>query len=297
MITGESGTGTELMANLVQEKSNRNSKPFLTINCNTFSEMLLESELFGYEKGSFTGADTQRKGKFEIADGGTIFLDEIGDISPRMHSALLRVLQNDEITRVGGHKTTKVDVRIIAATNKDLAAAVRDGTFRLDLFYRLNVINLVIPPLRKRKEDIFELTKHFIQKYSALFDRSIDLNPRRILQKLKDYDWPGNVRELENVIHRAVLMCKRGYLRNRDITFDMMAPQEQGAARSPSIDNHHKEQPLKDIFKEVERQVLISKLKSNNGSVVKAAKSLEICKSTFYEKMKQHGITLNGINA
>ncbi len=232
LISGESGTGKELVAQQLKEKSLRKNKPFLTINCNTISDLLLESELFGYEKGSFTGAVKQRKGKFEIVDGGTIFLDEIGDISPRMQAALLRVLQNGDMTRVGGHTPIKVNVRIIAATNRNLAELVKNGDFRLDLFYRLNIINIVLPPLRNRKDDISDLATYFIQKYSQLFDKPIDVNPHTILSKLQKYNWPGNVRELENVIHRAVLMCKNTNLSNKDISFDMAPAQAEGYASS-----------------------------------------------------------------
>jgi len=295
LVTGESGTGKELVAHLLKSKSNRNTKPFLTINCNTISDLLLESDLFGYEKGSFTGAYNQRKGKFEIVDNGTIFLDEIGDISPRMQAALLRVLQNGEITRVGGHTPIKVDVRIIAATNRNLAEAVEKGTFRLDLFYRLNVISIVIPPLRQRKEDIFDLATYFIQKYNKLFDKSIDLDPRRILRKLEDYHWPGNVRELENVIHRAVLMCKKSYLTNRDITFDMVAVQSEQVPAGLTNSKPSRYQPLKNIIDEVEKEVIINKLKSDHGNVSKTAEALQISKAALYDKMKRYGINAKSL--
>lgn len=295
LVSGESGTGKDLVATLLKDKSKRNNKPFLTINCNTISDLLLESELFGYEKGSFTGAIEQRKGKFEIVDKGTIFLDEIGDISPRMQAALLRVLQNGEITRVGGHTPIKVNVRILAATNRNLADAVQKGTFRLDLFYRLNVINIVLPPLRQRKDDIFDLATFFIQKYIDLFDKSIDPKPQHILKKLEKYHWPGNVRELENVLHRAVLMCKKSYLSNTDITFDMaVSPTEKTspAALDPQIYN---EQPLKYILDHVEKEVIQNKLKTDRGNVSKTAESLNISKAALYDKMKRYGISAKSL--
>jgi Nif-specific regulatory protein len=295
LITGESGTGKELVANILKEKSNRCDNPYLTINCTTISELLLESELFGYEKGSFTGADDQRKGKFEIADGGTIFLDEIGDISPRMQAALLRVLQNGEITRVGGHKPIEVDVRIIAATNKDLTNAVEQGTFRLDLFYRLNIINVDLPPLRERKEDIKELSTYFIKKFSHLYATSIDYDMDSILEKLKNYDWPGNIRELENVIHRAVLLCRKNYLRSSDISFDLEQNVKGLLTNPATITRQFAKQPLKNTFCQVEKEVLIETLRLNKGDVVKSAKSLDISKSTFYEKMKQHEINIKSL--
>ena len=296
LISGESGTGKELVANLLVEKSLRRSKAFLTINCNTISDLLLESELFGYERGSFTGADKQRKGKFEIADGGTIFLDEIGDISPRMQAALLRVLQHGEFTRVGGHKPIKVDVRIIAATNRNLAESVKNETFRLDLFYRLNIINIVLPALRKRKEDIFELSAHFIQHFSKLFNKPVDLSPQKIIKKLEQYDWPGNVRELENVIHRAVLMCKRSSLSNQDITFDMQQPVENKTNKALSMDpDYSNNQPLKSIIEEIEKDVIYRKLKADRGNVARTAASLDISKAALYDKMKRYGLSAKSL--
>ena len=291
LISGESGTGKELVAKLLKDKSNRKNKPFLTINCTTISDLLLESELFGYEKGSFTGADKQRKGKFEIVEGGTIFLDEIGDISPRMQAALLRVLQNGEITRVGGHMPIKVNVRIIAATNRNLAESVQKGTFRLDLFYRLNIINIVLPPLRDRKDDIFDLTTYFIQKYNSLFDKSIDLNSEKIMKKLQRYSWPGNVRELENVIHRAVLMCKKTTLTNKDISFDMAAIQTEELNDSEENEKSIANLPLKTLLAQLEKEVIETKLKSERGNVAKVSESLEISKAALYEKMKRYGIS------
>ena len=273
------------------ENSARGKKPFLTINCNTISDLLLESELFGYEKGSFTGAHKQRKGKFEIADNGTMFLDEIGDISPRMQAALLRVLQHGEFTRVGGHTPIKVDVRIIAATNRNLAESVKKGTFRLDLFYRLNIINIVLPPLRHRKEDIGELATHFIQIYSKLFNKQIDSNPQKVIKKLENYNWPGNVRELENVIHRAVLMCNKGSLSNRDISFDMEATKGHTIIGSEDEQNQDDEQPLKDIIERTEKELINRKLQADRGNVERTAASLKISKAALYDKMKRYGIS------
>ena len=290
LISGESGTGKELIAQLLMENSPRKDRPFLTINCNTISDLLLESELFGYEKGSFTGADKQRKGKFEIANGGTIFLDEIGDISPRMQAAMLRVLQHGEFTRVGGHQPIKVDVRIIAATNRNLAESVKDGSFRLDLFYRLNIINVSLPPLRQRKEDISELTTHFIQMYSKLFNKDIEANPQRIIKKLEKYDWPGNVRELENVVHRAVLMCNRKHLSNRDISFDMESIKFGTDSGSLTVPSFSENEPLKDIVEKIEKEVISKNLESDRGNVARTAASLKISKAALYEKMKRYGI-------
>ena len=286
LITGESGTGKELVANLIRETSNRDNKPFLKINCNAINDSLLESDLFGHEKGAYTGAHSRTKGKFEVVTDGTIFLDEIGDISPRMQAALLRVLQNGEIIRVGGNSPIQVDVRIIAATNKDLAATVHEGLFRLDLYYRLNIINISIPPLRERKEDIEDLVSHFIRKYRLAFKKDVDFVPRSIIDKLESHNWPGNVRELENVIQRAVLMAKSNIITENEILFDTPS--------DPQAENHHVAKavqstntPLKDILQEVEREVIAAALRRNNGNVAKAAKILKVGKTALYDKLKR----------
>ncbi|MBM9603193.1 sigma-54 interaction domain-containing protein [Desulfopila inferna] len=290
LITGESGTGKELVANLIRETSNRNKKPFLKINCNAINDSLLESDLFGYEKGAFTGAHAKTKGKFEVVDDGTIFLDEIGDISPRMQAALLRVLQNGEIIRVGGNRPINIDVRIIAATNRDLALAVQDGSFRLDLFYRLNIINISIPPLRERKEDIEDLVSHFIRRYRLAFKKDVNFVPRPIIDKLCRHDWPGNIRELENVIQRAVLMSKSNIITEQEIFFDVPPgghPQEDHL----SIGQKYSNMPLKNMLTEVEKEIITDTLKKYHGNVAKAAKDLRIGKTAFYDKLKRFGIT------
>jgi Nif-specific regulatory protein len=290
LITGESGTGKELVANLIRESSSRNEKPFLKINCNTISDSLLESDLFGHEKGAFTGADSRRKGKFEVVDGGTIFLDEIGDISPRMQAALLRVLQDGEIIRVGGNSPIKIDVRVIAATNRDLASMVQDGSFRLDLFYRLNIINISIPPLRERKDDIVDLVTHFIRKYRQAFKKEINFLPQSILDRLILHDWPGNVRELENVIQRAVLMSKNNTITENELIFDIMPGEEL----NPPHKNYLQQldgRPLKSMVAEVEKDFIIHALEKNHGNVVKTVKQLEIGKTAFYDKMKRYNIS------
>jgi len=290
LITGESGTGKELVANLIRESSNRSDKPFLKINCNTINDSLLESDLFGYEKGAFTGADTRRQGKFEVVDGGTIFLDEIGDISPRMQAALLRVLQDGEIIRVGGNTPIKVDVRIIAATNADLAAAVHEGTFRLDLFYRLNIINISIPPLRERKEDIVDLVSHFVRRYRKAFKKDITFLPKSIMTRLQEHDWPGNVRELENVIQRAVLMAKSNVITNNELFFDR---QHEANVPPPSVSLLDRLQgtSLRDMMAEVEKEIITDFLHKYNGNVALTAKLLGVGKTAFYDKLKRYNIT------
>ncbi len=290
LITGESGTGKELVANLIRETSDRNKKPFLKINCNTINDSLLESDLFGYEKGSFTGAHARKKGKFEVVDNGTIFLDEIGDISPRMQAALLRVLQDGEIIRVGGNAPIQVDVRVIAATNKDLATAVKEGTFRLDLFYRLNIINIALPALRERKEDIIDLVSHFIRRYRTAFKKHVDFVPKSIIDRLKNHHWPGNVRELENVIQRAVLMAKTNIITDQELMFDLQPDMDQEESYISFVQKLDG-LPLKSMVAEMERDIIIHNLSKNNGNVNKTSKSLKIGKTALYDKMKRYGIS------
>ena len=290
LITGESGTGKELVANLIRESSGRNKKPFLKINCNAINDSLLESDLFGHEKGAFTGADRKRQGKFEVVDEGTIFLDEIGDISPRMQAALLRVLQDGEIIRVGGNSATKIDVRVIAATNKDLAAMVKDGNFRLDLFYRLNIINISIPPLRERKDDIVDLVTYFIRKYRLAFKKEINFLPQSILEQLIEHEWPGNVRELENVIQRAVLMSKDNVITDNELLFDIQ-PGSEDQKPSKNYLQRLNGSPLKAVLLEVEKDFITHTLSKNHGNVAKTVKQLEIGKTAFYDKLKRYSIS------
>ncbi|MBU0728112.1 MAG: sigma-54-dependent Fis family transcriptional regulator [Proteobacteria bacterium] len=291
LITGESGTGKELAANLIRKCSNRHSKPFLKVNCNSINDNLLESDLFGYEKGAFTGAVARKKGKFEIVDGGTIFLDEIGDISPKMQSSLLRILQNGEIIRVGGTEAIHVDVRIIAATNIDLAKAVKEGNFRLDLYYRLNIINITTPSLRERKDDILDLATHFVRHYRKAFKKEIDFMPNSVIDKLLSHDWPGNVRELENVIQRAVLMAQNNTITERDIHFDQgMGGAVQGGIFGPFEERVSRE-PLKTLLGDIECTIIKNTLDKYEGNVQEAAKILKVGKTALYDKMKRHGLS------
>jgi Nif-specific regulatory protein len=294
LVTGESGTGKELIANLIHQTSNRKDKPFLTINCNAINESLLESDLFGHEKGAFTGAHIKKKGKFEAVDGGTIFLDEIGDISPRMQAALLRVLQQGEIIRVGGNTPIKIDVRIIAATNMNLAHAVYEGSFRLDLFYRLNIINIAIPPLRERREDIADLVHHFVDHYSSLFHKKIDLLPKSTIGKLEQHDWPGNVRELENVVQRAILMCKSGVITSDSLFFDNTMHHDQQPTLAGLIEKFNGN-PLKDMISEVEKEIIRLKLEKYEGNVARVADTLKIGKTALYDKMKRYGVSAKSL--
>jgi transcriptional regulator with PAS, ATPase and Fis domain len=295
LITGESGTGKELVANLVKATSNRSDRPFLKINCNAINDSILESDLFGYEKGAFTGALTRKKGKFEIVDGGTIFLDEIGDISPRMQASLLRVLQNGEVVRVGGTEPVNVDVRVIAATNVDLATAVKEKKFRLDLYYRLNIINIDIPPLRERREDIVELVSHFVKHYRVAFKKDIDFVPQSIINRLLKHEWPGNVRELENLIQRAVLMAKDKIITEQDLFFDQNIGQDRETSHLTALQAKIGFQPLKGIVAEFEGELIRQALEKCKGSVSKAAGELKIGKTALYDKMKRHNLSAKEI--
>lgn len=291
LITGESGTGKELVANLIRQHSSRSGKPFLKVNCTAINDNLLESDLFGYEKGAFTGAAARKKGKFEIVDGGTIFLDEIGDISPRMQASLLRVLQNNELVRVGGNAPVKVDVRIIAATNVDLAKAVQDEKFRLDLYYRLNIIKIGMPALRERKEDIIELASHFVKHYRVAFKKDIDFLPSKIIDRLLEHDWPGNVRELENVLQRAVLMARNNAITEHDLVFD-------DSPEKCNQDNYFSKMTsklvtgsLKDVLSQFESDLIDHALAENGGNVLEAARMLDVGKTALYDKMKRYKIS------
>ena len=291
LISGESGTGKELVANLLKATSSRDDKPFLKINCNAINDSILEADLFGYEKGSFTGATARKIGKFEVVDGGTIFLDEIGDISPRMQASLLRVLQNGEILRVGGTEPLKINVRVIAATNVDLAQAVKEKKFRLDLYYRLNIINIAMPPLRDRKEDIVEMVSYFVNHYREAFKKEIDFVPKSIINRLLAHDWPGNVRELENLIQRAVLMAKGKMITETDLLFDQDPRMEQPQTDSFNIDEKLGKLPLKSIIAEFEAAIVNRALHKYSGNVSTAADQLKVGKTALYDKMKQHGIS------
>jgi len=296
LITGESGTGKELVADLVHKHGDRPTKPFLKFNCAAIAESLLESDLFGYEKGAFTGATCSRKGKFEIANGGTIFLDEIGDISPKMQASLLRVLQNGEIIRVGGASPIAIDVRVVAATNTDLMEAVNAGRFREDLYYRLNVINLRLVPLRERREDIVLLVTHFLKKYRNAFKKDVSFLPDKSIDKLLAYDWPGNIRELENTIQRAVLLCKNKTIVPADIDLPglettKIIPGDNGVFR---VSNGMLSQPLKDSLEEIEVKILQAALEKYGGKAADVSEKLGMKKTVLYERFRKYRIDPKG---
>ncbi len=280
LILGESGTGKELLARAIHNESLRAAGPFIPVSCVALTETLLESELFGHEKGAFTDAIAQKKGKFELADGGTIFLDEIGDISPKLQLSLLRVLQEKEFTRVGGTRPIKVDVRIIAATNRDLKKAVEEGKFRDDLYYRLNVISIEIPPLRERKEDIPVLVRHFIEKFNIEMGKKIERISEEALDILMKYDWPGNVRELENVIERAMVITKDNFIKAEELHLSPQVMKEKDTST-----------PLEEkTLKAIERQHILRILDENNWNIQKSAEVLGIDRVTLYNKIKKYNL-------
>ena len=280
LVQGESGTGKELVARAIHFSGERGSGPFVAVSCAALAETLLESELFGHEKGSFTGAVAQKKGKFELADGGTIFLDEIGDVSPKLQADLLRVLQERRFFRVGGSSEIEVDVRVIAATHRDLAAEVHEGRFRDDLYYRLNVINIRIPPLRERREDIPLLAQEFLDRLSHELGRPVSGISDEALRLLMDHEWPGNVRELENAVERALVTCKSGVLVADDLAFLRAAP---APAAGPSL-------PAGLSLQELEKQYIAATLQRLEGNVKATADALGIDRSTLYEKIKRYEI-------
>lgn len=277
LLTGESGVGKEIIAEAIHYSSSRQDKPLVKVNCGALPESLIESELFGHEKGAFTGALQQRKGRFELADGGTIFLDEVAEMPLTTQVKLLRVLQNGEFERVGGSQTLGVDIRVIAATNRDLEQAVSEGTLRKDLFYRLNVIRLDIPPLRQRVEDIPLLAQYFLNKYGAENNRlDMSFSPEA-LQALKSYAWPGNVRELENVVERVVALCSESTVKLENLPDEIR--DYSGAADQINI-------PVGASIEEIERLVILQTLKKTGGDKELAARILGIGLATLYRRLK-----------
>ncbi|AFH48817.1 Response regulator [Ignavibacterium album JCM 16511] len=282
LITGESGTGKELAARAIHLNSSRKTGPFIAVNCSAFVESLIESELFGHEKGAFTGAIKTKIGKFELAQGGTLFLDEIGDLSIAVQTKLLRVLETREFERVGGNKTIKMDARIIAATNKNLMDEIAAGRFREDLFYRLNVINIHLPPLRERMDDLPLIINHFIESFNQKFNKNIKQFSSSAFDILMEYNWPGNIRELENVIEHCFVLC------SGDIIQVECLPKRLREQKPKKSDSQN--QNPKKGFKDAERELIISILEKNNHNRTKAAKELNINPSTLWRKMKKLGI-------
>jgi transcriptional regulator with PAS, ATPase and Fis domain len=283
LISGESGTGKELIASAIYEHSLRKGKPFIKINCVAIPEGLLESEFFGHEKGSFTGAIEQKKGKFELANKGTVFLDEIGDMPMSTQAKLLRVLQEKEFERVGGTKTIQVDIRIIAATNKNLSDMIKNGTFREDLYFRLNVFPVTIPPLRERKEDIVLLANHFMKSSKLKLRLS-----NSALQKIIDYGWPGNVRELKNVIEQASILNEDGIIKPHHLP---------GIADKnvQDMDDVNENMPIDEKLNIMEKEIIIEALRKTGGVQVKAANLLGINQRSLWHRIKKHQIDISMI--
>mgnify|MGYP000333167180 CR=1 FL=1 len=291
LLCGENGTGKGLLAQAIHHNSPRGAGPFVTITCASIPEGLLESELFGHERGAFTDARVAKPGKFELAEGGTVFLDEVGDLSPATQAKLLRVLQDHTCERLGGTKTIKVNVRIIAATNKDLERAVQDGTFREDLYYRINVVSVRVPPLRERKEDVPLLVEHFIRLYSAKLGKQVRGFSAEAMALLLAHDWPGNVRELEHLVEHALVMAD-GPVMGLDclpthiVSYRPRAPEEPTLTPGGSLD---------DTLESLERKLILSALQRTGGVQSRAARLLGITERSLWHRVKKHGIDIEGI--
>lgn len=280
LITGESGVGKEVVADAIQQKSSRRDKPFIKVHCAALSESLLESELFGHEKGAFTGAETLHKGKFELADGGTIFLDEIGEINPGVQVKLLRVLQEKKFERVGGEKTIEVDVRVISATNKTLEDEVKQKHFREDLYFRLKGIEIMVPPLRERKDDIPLLLNNFLSKYNKENNKNIKGFSNSAKNILFNYDWPGNVRELQHCVESAVVMASGDEIQAEDLTIQLEDKKNSSGILVP----------YGISLEDAEKMIILENLESNNGNKTKTADILKIGRKTLHRKLNEYGL-------
>ncbi|TLM97690.1 sigma-54-dependent Fis family transcriptional regulator, partial [bacterium] len=287
LITGENGTGKELVAQYIHALSDRAEGPFVEVNCAAIPETLIESELFGHEKGAFTGAAQRRRGKFDLADKGTLFLDEIGDMSFGTQAKILRVLQEMRYERVGGARTYEVDVRVIAATNKDLENEIKEGRFREDLYYRLNVIPVQLPPLRERTEDIGRLADHFLSRAGAEYGFEPQKLSDEVVKALCEHEWPGNVRELKNIIERVAILT-----RGTKITVDHLPPAIRSSASAAQNWFSYKEANLKDARREFERRYILEQLERNGWNVTQTADKAGMDRSGLYKKMKELGIEI-----
>jgi Nif-specific regulatory protein len=281
LILGESGVGKELIADALHRNSSRRGKPFIKVNCAALPETLLESELFGHERGAFTGAHAQKKGRFELASGGTIFLDEIGDLSLTTQIKLLRVLQQREFERLGGVNTVKTDVRVIAATNRDLEKMIEQGVFRQDLYYRLNVYPIHVPPLRERKTDIMPITDYFIEKYRKVHNKNIRRISTPAIDMLTSYHWPGNVRELENCIERAVLLTNEGVIRGHHLPPSLQIAESTGVETGSN---------MKAVLESMERELILDSLKASKGNMAKAARELGLTERVMGLRAKKYNL-------
>lgn len=282
LIRGESGTGKELVANGIHENSPRKNGPFIKVNCSALHENLLESELFGHEAGSFTGANARRKGRFELAHNGTLFLDEIGDMSLTTQAKILRVLQEGELERLGGNETIKVDVRLLAATHKDLDAMIKQGTFRQDLFFRLSVVPIELPPLKERQSDIVELAKHFLVRYTSKNKKNIKEFHPETLNIFLRYNWPGNIRELENTIERAVILCLGEQITPRELPNHFLPEHEDNVNKKPPTPGW--------TLRNMEREMIRSMLQETNNNKSLTAKNLGIARQTLINKLNEYDL-------
>jgi two-component system response regulator AtoC len=308
LITGESGTGKELIARALHEHSGRKERPFIRVNCAALPPELIESELFGYEKGAFTGAVTSKPGRFELADTGTLFLDEIAEVPPSMQVKLLRAIQESEFERVGGIKTIAVDVRLIAATNRSLPEEIARGRFREDLYYRLNVVHLNLPPLRERQDDLPLLVEHFLVRFNARLKKNVQGVQDAAMARLLAHEWRGNIRELENAMERCVLFCNSDRIAPEDLPHEIRAARpvreqrlglreparEDGAEPAVAVDALHDEGGLKEAVREatsrVEKELIVRALKQTANNVTHAARMLKISRKGLQLKMKEHGL-------
>ncbi|MBU4316637.1 MAG: sigma-54 dependent transcriptional regulator [Proteobacteria bacterium] len=281
LITGESGSGKELIAEAIHSRSQRKAKPYHQVNCAALTESIINSELFGHEKGSFTGANQQKIGLFELADQGTLFLDEIGDVPLQIQTSLLRVLEYGTFQRVGGSQTLKVDTRIVCATNRDLSEAIRNKQFREDLFYRINVVSIEVPPLRERKQDIPLLAKYFLEKYARENDVSAKRLAKSAVKILMQYDWPGNVRELGNIINHALIFCKGG-----NIIPENLPP----GIRESAFQREFSLTLTSTSLLKAEESLIRRVIEMNNGNLKQASSDLDIARGTLYSKMQKYGI-------
>jgi DNA-binding NtrC family response regulator len=291
LIMGESGTGKEMIAEAIHYNSERRANPFLKVNCAAIPETLMESELFGYERGAFTGATKRKLGKFEVASGGTLLLDEIGDMSLSTQSKLLRVLQEQEFERVGGVSPIRVDVRIIASTNRDLARAVRQGRFREDLFFRINVLPIHVPPLRERREDVPLLAEHFLDLFQARYHKRIERISEEAMDLLVNHGWPGNVRELENALQRAVLLSSDSIIREWNLPPEIQGREEKGLPDAFHFDDGQSlSEKLETLVSHVEKRLIVDALDQVRGKREEAARLLNLSLKTLYNKMKKYGL-------
>ncbi len=300
LLRGETGTGKELVAHAIHINSKREEKPFVRVNCASLAPGILESELFGHEKGSFTGAMERRRGRFELADGGTLFLDECGDLPMEVQIKLLRTLQERELERVGGNETIKVDVRVVSATNRNLEKMIEEGEFREDLYYRLNVFPINLPPLRDRPEDLQVLLGHFIMKFARQMGVPVSPPSAEVVAKLREYNWPGNVRELENIVERAMILSRGAPLGAVHLDFGRRAqPSSSGpvpsiATQAPSVPAAavpgEEGKSLAERLLESERKEIVAAVEKSRGNIASAARTLGINRSTLYYRLRKHGL-------